>query len=162
MPFDALPNERQGYLLQKLEAVSQLLSHERQWCQNRLRGPDGSHCLVGALIDAKARLVLYRPLLNAVRTVTGIRHLRLESFNDSPYTDFARVQTVLDRVRIDIMLGNLPRGLSYALRYRLARFLERRYATAVARCNDVPASAACDPAALAAVHEQIFATANSD
>jgi hypothetical protein len=124
MPFDGFSDGRRDYLLQKLEAVSGLLASEQQWCKNRLRGRDGSRCMVGALTDANARLALYRPLLNAVNTVTGVRYHRIESFNDAAETDFETVQAVLDRTRINIAIGVLPRGITYALSYRLARALD--------------------------------------
>ncbi len=124
MPFDALPDRRQSYLLQKLAVVSDMLSTEQQWCKRRLRGPNGSRCLVAAVIDARARLVLYRPMLRAVRKVTGIRYRRLDHFNDEAATRFETVQEVLDRARLDIAIGDLPRGLGYALRYRAARILD--------------------------------------
>lgn len=126
MPFDGFSDGRRSYLLEKLEAVASMLASEQQWCKNRLRSPDGSRCVAGALADAKARLVLYRPLLNAANAVTGMRYHRIESFNDAAETDFATVQEVLDRARIDIAGGFLPPGIAYALSYRLARALDDR------------------------------------
>lgn len=131
MPFDALPDHRQTYLLQKLATVSDMLSVERKWCKDRLHGPDGSRCLVAALYDARARLVLYRPMLRAVREVTGIRYYRLNHFNDAAGTNFDTVQAVLDKARLDIALGVLPQGFGYALRYKVARILERPALAAV-------------------------------
>jgi hypothetical protein len=126
MPFDGFSDGRQSYLLQKLTAVSGLLASEQQWCKNQLRSPDGSRCIAGALTDARARLVLYHPLLNAANTVTGKWYHRIESFNDAAETDFTTVQAVMDQARFDIAIGALPRGISYALRYRLARALDDR------------------------------------
>ena len=131
MPFDALPDHRQRYLLQKLAIVSDMLSTEQKWCKNRLHGPDGSRCLVAALYDARARLVLYQPMLRAARKVTGTRYLRLNNFNDAAETRFDTVQAVLDRVRLDIVIGALPLGFGYALRYKVARILDRPAIAAV-------------------------------
>ena len=121
MPFDGIYDGRQGYLLQKLDAVAALLASENQWCKGRWRDSSGSRCLVGALIDADAKLALYQPLLRAVTGVTRTRYCRLESFNDAPDTNFRIVQAVLDQARIDIISGNAPRGVIYALSYRIAR-----------------------------------------
>lgn len=125
MPFEALPDCRQAYLLQKLAAVSDMLNTEQKWCKNRLHGPNGSRCLVAALYDARARLVLYHPLLRAVREVTGIRYHRLNQFNDATGTRFDTVQAVLDRARLEIAIGVLPHGFGYALQYKAARIMER-------------------------------------
>lgn len=121
MPFDGFYDGRQGYLLRKLDAVADLLASENQWCKGRWRNSSGARCLVGALIDANAKLALYRPLLEAATGVTRTRYYRLESFNDAPDTNFKIVQAVLDQARIDIISGDLPRGVAYALSYRLAR-----------------------------------------
>ena len=121
MPFDGPYDGRQSYLLQKLDAVADLLASEDQWCKGRWRNSSGSRCLVGALIDANAKLALYYPLLRAVTGVTRTRYCRLETFNDAADTDFKIVQAVLDQARIDIISSNLPRGVTYALSYRLAR-----------------------------------------
>lgn len=133
MPFDALPDRRQTYLLQKLATVSDMLSAEQKWCKDRLHGPNGSRCLVAALYDARARLVLYQPILRAVREVTGIRYYRLNHFNDAGGTRFGTVQAVLDQARLDIAMGNLPHGFGYALQYKAARILERPAMAAVLR-----------------------------
>jgi hypothetical protein len=139
MPFDGFSDGRRDYLLQKPEAVSGMLASEQQWCKYRLRGPGGSRCMVGALADAKAQLVLYRPLLNAANKVTGRWYHCIASFNDAAETDFATVQAVLDRARINIAIGALPREITYALCYRLGRALDdRRFAKSfgvwISRC----------------------------
>ncbi len=131
MPFDALPDRRQTYLLHKLAIVSDMLSEKQNWCKDRLHGPNGSRCLVAALYDARAHLVLYQPILRAVREVTGIRYYRLNHFNDAAGTRFDTVQAVLDRVRLDIAMGVLPHGFGDALRYKAARILERATMAAV-------------------------------
>lgn len=125
MPFDSLPNERQSYLLQKIAAVYELLDSEQKWCKYRLRSPDGSRCLLGALTDARARLVLHRPMLNAAYKVTGHRYYRIDGLNDDPLTKYSTVQEVLEQVRIDVMAGLLPRGWGYGLGYKISCILER-------------------------------------
>lgn len=129
MPFDGIPNERQQVLLDKLEAVSELLSSERKWCQRHLRLRDGSRCLLGALIDVKARWLLHRLLISAAREVTGTRYSRIESFNDEVTTNFALVQAVLDRVRVNIVAGTYPRSVAQDVAYFLHRRFPQRFAT---------------------------------
>ena len=139
MPFDSLPDGRQSYLLQKLAAVSEFLDSEQKWCKNRLRSPDGSRCLLGALADARARLVLHRPILNAARELTGSRYYRIDGFNDDPLTTYSMVQKVLEQVRIDIVVGVLPRGWGYAWGYNIACSLERLGAAALRGRSRLPA-----------------------
>jgi hypothetical protein len=124
MPFDGLHDGRQGYLLEKLDAVADLLSSEDGWCKHHLRHPTGARCLLGALIDARARLILYRPIKRAAHDVTGIRYSRIESFNDAPDTDFETVRAVLDRVRTDIVAGAIPHGCLDRIGCFLARRLD--------------------------------------
>lgn len=124
MPFDGLPDDQQLYLLSKLDSLSELLATEDRWCKYRLREAGDRRCLLGALIDSNARLVLSRPVLNAARAVTGRRYVCIANFNDAPTTRFATVQVVLERVRADIVAMVVPRGQSYHLCYVLARRLE--------------------------------------
>jgi hypothetical protein len=125
MPFDGLANERQQYLLDRLDAVSDLLSSEQKWCKRRMRTADGGRCLLGALIDAKARWLLYRPVVVAAREVTGRHYSHVESFNDDSVTSFAEVQAVLERVRVTLIAGTARRSLSQRVIYVLQRRVER-------------------------------------
>jgi hypothetical protein len=125
MPFDGLSNERQQYLLDKLDAVSDLLSSEQKWCKRILRTPDGGRCLLGALIDANARWLLYRPIVVAAREVTGKSYHRVESFNDDFITSFAEVQAVFARVRVTLIAGTARRSLFQDIIYALQRRAER-------------------------------------
>jgi len=80
----------------------------RLWHQGSLRGPDGSACLVGALLDAatgqrEVDRVAY--LLGDVIQeqypdlpgVAGSRLAALPTFNDHPDTTWADVDLVLDK-----------------------------------------------------------------
>lgn len=125
MPFDGLANERQQYLLNKLDAVSDLLSSEQQWCKRRLRTSDGGRCLLAALIDANAQWVLYRPIVLAAREVTGRTYHRVESFDDDLSTSFAEVQSVLAQVRVMLIAGGVRRSFSQRIMYVLQRRAER-------------------------------------
>jgi hypothetical protein len=110
MPFDGVYDPRKQYLLEKLEAVSVLLASEDVWCQQRLRDRNGRRCLLGALIDARARTILYRPVLKAAIAETGRDYTRIESFNDDPATTFATIRAVLDSVQGQILTGQVPDG----------------------------------------------------
>ena len=105
MPFDGLADDRQQYLLDKLDAVSGLLACEQKWCKRHMRTPDGGRCLLGALIDAKARWLFYRSAVIAAREVTGKHYHRVESFNDDFTTSFTEVQAVLERIRATLIAG---------------------------------------------------------
>jgi len=124
MPFDGLHDGRRGYLLEKLDAVADLLPSEDRWCKHHLRHPTGTRCLLGAIIDAHARLVLYRSIKHAAHEVSGVRYSRIESFNDAPDTDFETIRAVLDRVRMDIVAGAIPHGCMDRMRCFLARRLD--------------------------------------
>lgn len=117
MPFDGIHDARRQYLSCKLDAVTHLLGSEHQWCKRHLRQRDGSRCLLGALIDAKARWFLYRPLLGAVREVTGVTYWRVESFNDAAETDFTLVRRVLDHLRVSLISGTYRKSRIEGLVY---------------------------------------------
>ena len=143
MPFDGLHDEQKGYLLEQLDAVADLLSSEDRWCKHHLRHPSGARCLLGALTDAHARLILYQPIKRAAHDVTGIPYSRVESFNDAPGTDFETIRAVLDRVRKDIVAGAVPHGRLDRVRYFLARRLDsRRRRAQAARPREVPSEQA--------------------
>ena len=110
MPFDGLHDPRPQYLLDKLEAVSSLLPSQDRWCKQALRDADGRRCLLGALIDARARTLLYYLVIEAAATEAGRSYERIETFNDDPTTNFETIQAVLDRVRAEIVAGRVSRG----------------------------------------------------
>jgi len=139
MPFDGLHDGQQGYLLEKLDAVADLLPSEDRWCKHHLRHPTGARCLLGALIDAHARSILYRSIKHAAHEITGVRYSRIESFNDAPDTDFETVRAVLDRARMNIVAGTVPHGHLDRVRCFLARRLEaHRRRARPARPGEVP------------------------
>jgi len=131
MPFDGIHDERRQYLLDRLDAVAHLLACERLWCKRHLRQRDGSRCLLGALIDAKARWLLHRPLLGAVREITGATYLRVESFNDAADTDFTLVRLVLDHLRVTLISGAYRKSRFEGLVYFLHLHFQRRAAIAL-------------------------------
>ncbi|MGH7047236.1 MAG: DUF6197 family protein [Stellaceae bacterium] len=91
--------------LAKLNQVERLLATERHWCKGRLRDADGRRCLVDAITTVGGRLELTRPILRAVKEVSGRRYWRIETFNDDPLTTHRDVLRVLHRTREDILEG---------------------------------------------------------
>lgn len=130
MPFDGIHDARRQYLLDKLDAVANLLMSEHEWCKRHLRQRDGSRCLLGALIDAKARWLLFRPLLGAVQEVTGVTYWRVESFNDAAETDFALVRRVLDHLRVSLISGTYRKSRIEGLVYSWHQHFQRGAARA--------------------------------
>lgn len=89
--------------LAKLWQVERVLATEDQWCKGRLYDRKGRHCLVGAITEADGRQALTRPILRAVREVSGKHYWRIESFNDDPNTSHRDVLRVLNRARLTII-----------------------------------------------------------
>jgi hypothetical protein len=89
--------------LAKLGQVERLLAREDQWCKGRLHDRHGRHCLAGAIIAADARQELTRPVIRAVREVSGRHYWRIASFNDDPGTSHRDVLRVLRRARVIIV-----------------------------------------------------------
>jgi len=52
--------------------------------------------------------VLHPIVLRAIREVTGQRYLRIESFNDSPYTRHAEILRAFERARQLVVSGWNP------------------------------------------------------
>jgi hypothetical protein len=86
--------------LAKLRQVECLLATEDQWCKGRLYDRKGRHCLVGAITEVDGRQALTRPIMRAVRAVSGKHYWRIESFNDDPGTSHRDVLRVLHRARL--------------------------------------------------------------
>jgi hypothetical protein len=84
MPLDGTGLNCDPELLGKIDKVIDLLSREEFWCKQQLRSYDGRRCMLGAMMAADAALVLKRPVLHAVKQLTGRDYLRIESFNDHP------------------------------------------------------------------------------
>jgi hypothetical protein len=100
--------------LAKLWRVECLLATEDQWCKGRLHDRRGRHCLVGAMVEVNARQELTRPVIRAIKEISGKHYWRVESFNDDPTTTHRDVLKVLDRTRLIIVSGTAradqPRG----------------------------------------------------
>ncbi|HUZ74406.1 MAG TPA: hypothetical protein VMU87_15590 [Stellaceae bacterium] len=105
MPFDPGYQELRLIALEKIERVIGLLGDRDRWCKGALRTDDGRMCILGAVREADAELLLYAPILRAVREVTGNAYRQIEKFNDSWLTSHALVLDVLDRVREDLAVG---------------------------------------------------------
>ena len=108
MPFDGVDFARHEKVLDKLDEVIDLLGLEDKWCQKALRTDDGRRCIVGALVDAKAKKQLYGLVLASAREVTGVSYTSVERFNDDSATDHTLVLAVLDDVRHRVMVGDVP------------------------------------------------------
>ena len=120
MPFDGVDFARHEKVLDRLEEVSGLLGSEDRWCQKALRTDDGRRCIVGAMVDAKAKKQLYGLVLASAREVTGVSYTSVERFNDDSATDHRLVLAVLEDVRHRVMLGGVPSEVSSR-----ASFLQR-------------------------------------
>ena len=98
MPFDGVGfpiNDR----VSKIDQVIDLLATPNQWCKAQFKTHDGRYCIRGAIMAAEGADFLKPIMLQAIREVTGQRYLRIESFNDHPYTRHAQVLRVLMRAR---------------------------------------------------------------
>ena len=105
MPFDGNGFEHRVAALDKIDRVIDLLSHEDRWCKQQLHTYDGRRCILGAVQHVGATIELQRPILQAIEQVTGVRHARIEAFNDHPATTHALVVRVLHRTRENIVSG---------------------------------------------------------
>lgn len=86
--------------LAKLAEVECLLATEDQWCNGQMHDRNGRHCLVGAFAMVNAQEELTRPIIRAIKQVSGKRYWRIESFNDNPNTSHQDVLRVLYRARL--------------------------------------------------------------
>ncbi len=118
MPFDPGHQELRVTALEKIDRVIGLLGDRERWCKGALKTDDGRMCILGAVREADAELLLYAPILRAVREVTGNAYRHIEKFNDSWLTSHALVLDVLDHVREELAVGvavrepgrSLPQG----------------------------------------------------
>ena len=98
MPFDGV-----GFPIDdrvsKIDQVTDLLATPDQWCKAQFKTHDGRYCIRGAMMAVQGADFLKPIMLKAIREVTGQRYLRIESFNDHPYTQHAQVLRVLMRAR---------------------------------------------------------------
>jgi hypothetical protein len=105
MPFDGREEQGRFEAFEKIDRVIDLLATPDRWCKGALLTRDGRRCIVGAMQAANAVAVLRRPVLQAIREVTGASYRSIEFFNDSPATTHAMVLTVLSRARTAIAGG---------------------------------------------------------
>ncbi len=89
--------------LGKLWQVECMLATEDQWCKGRLHDRKGRHCLVGAIAEVNGRQELTRPIIRAIKEISGKHYWRIESFNDDPSTNHQDVLRVLYRARMIII-----------------------------------------------------------
>ena len=95
--------------LAKLWQVEGLLATEDQWCKGRLHDRKGRHCLVGAITEANGRQELTRPIIRAIKEISGRHYWRIESFNDDSSTNHQDILRVLHRARL-IIIEDLARA----------------------------------------------------
>jgi hypothetical protein len=105
VPFDPANQELRLIALEKIERVIDLLGEPESWCKGALKTGDGRMCILGAVRAADAELLLYAPILRAVREVTGNAYRHIEKFNDSWLTSHTLVLDVLERVRDELAVG---------------------------------------------------------
>jgi hypothetical protein len=108
MPFDPAGHELRVEALEKIERVIDLINERGRWCKGTFKTGDGRMCILGAVREADAELLLYAPILRAIRGVTGHGYRRIEAFNDEWLTDHRLVLEVLEQVRRDLTLGLVP------------------------------------------------------
>jgi hypothetical protein len=134
MPFDGKLYEGRIAAFEKIDQVIDLLATPDRWCKGSLQTTDGRRCLVGAMQAAGAVGVLRRPVLRAIRDVTGRHFISIEFFNDCHTTDHALMLQVLHRVRTNILYGvvdsedDAVRSRSAWLRGRLLPLMRLRRA----------------------------------
>ena len=107
MPFDPVDHEFRFEAIEKIGRVIGLLSVRERWCKRRLKTEDGRMCILGAVREADAELLLYAPILRAIREVTGHGYRQIEHFNDSWVATHSLVLDVLERARDDLQAGFL-------------------------------------------------------
>src|SRR5215208_2893687 len=120
MPFDGVDFARHEKVLDKLDEVIGLLGSEDHWCQKALRTDDGRRCIVGAMVDAKAKKQLYGLVLASARDITGVSYTSDEPFNDDTATDHRLFLAVPHDLRHRVLLGDVPSDVSSK-----ASFLQR-------------------------------------
>lgn len=105
MPFDPPGQELRIEALDKIGRVIGLLAAKERWCKRALKTDDGRMCILGAVREADAELLLYAPILRAIREVTGHAYRRIEHFNDSWIATHPIVLDVLERARQQLQVG---------------------------------------------------------
>jgi hypothetical protein len=129
MPFDGV-GFAVGDRVSKIDQVIDLLATPDRWCKGHFKKPDGSYCIRGAMMAVGADESLKPIVLQAIRDVTRRRYLRIEPFNDYPYTQYPEVRRVLARARHLVVNGWTPEmapahvgwtALMQALRHSISR-----------------------------------------
>jgi hypothetical protein len=106
MPFDGAVYEGRVRSLDKMDKVIDLLGDERRWCKRKLQTLDGRYCIAGAITAVDASSELRKPILLAIKQVTGHHYLSIETFNDNQLTTHARGVKVLGRARENVLSGS--------------------------------------------------------
>lgn len=105
MPFDCGDQELRFQVLEKIDRVIDLLAAKERWCKRTLKTEDGRMCVLGAVREADAELLLYAPILRAIREVTGHAFRQIEKFNDSWVVTHPLVLDVLAQARRNLQVG---------------------------------------------------------
>ena len=113
MPFDGTDFTGRQLMLTKLADVRRLLDTEDKWCKKHFRMWDGRYCILGALMSARAKSLLYDLILASIHDVTRGRYRTVVQFNDSPVTQHRLIVAVLDRARYRILVGQIPPAVTY-------------------------------------------------
>jgi len=108
MPFDPAGHELRVEALEKIGRVIEMLGARERWCKRAFKTDDGRMCILGAVREADAELLLHAPILRAIREVTGHAYRRIEHFNDSWVATHPLVLEVLERARMQLELGLVP------------------------------------------------------
>jgi hypothetical protein len=148
MPWDGAELFENRTLV-KLGQVERLLASEQHWCKGSLCDAGGRHCLVGAIAAVGGRRELMRPVIRAVRDVSGAHYWRIEAFNDAPGTTHPDVMRVLRRARENVLadLARPPQPLAQKLGEVFRGFLPRRRSASVQTVE--PRGAMAHPVAFA-------------
>ena len=132
MPFDSLGQELRLEALAKIGRVIDLLASKDRWCKGALKTADGRMCILGAVREADAELLLYAPILRAIREVTGYGYRQIEQFNDGWVATHPLVLAVLEQAQENLSAGltGAPRAAptpvaKASLGVRLRRWLNR-------------------------------------
>jgi len=105
MPFDPAGQELRIEALDKLGRVMDLLAAKERWCKRAFKTEDGRMCILGAVREVDAELLLYAPILRAIREVTGHAYRRIEHFNDSWVATHPIVLHVLEQAHEQLAAG---------------------------------------------------------
>jgi len=105
MPFDPAGQELRIEALDKLGRVMELLAAKERWCKRAFKTDDGRMCILGAVREVDAELLLHAPILRAIREVTGHAYRRIEHFNDSWVASHPIVLDVLEQARRQLETG---------------------------------------------------------